>query len=50
LTGNPYPSAIDLSAFNEQTNCTGIAYFWEQDKTVFTFVQIIKEVMDFPRF
>ena len=35
LTGNPYPSAIDLSAFlNEQTNCTGIAYFWEQDKTV----------------
>ncbi|MDI5949074.1 T9SS type A sorting domain-containing protein [Flavobacterium yafengii] len=35
LTGNPYPSAIDLSAFLiEQTHCTGIAYFWEQDKTV----------------
>ncbi len=35
LTGNPYPSAIDLSAFLiEQTNCTGIAYFWEQDKNV----------------
>ena len=35
LTGNPYPSAIDLSAFLlEQINCTGIAYFWEQDKTV----------------
>jgi hypothetical protein len=35
LAGNPYPSAIDLSAFLiEQTNCTGIAYFWEQDKTV----------------
>jgi hypothetical protein len=35
LTGNPYPSAIDLSAFlAEQTNCTGIAYFWEQDATV----------------
>ncbi|WP_086453913.1 T9SS type A sorting domain-containing protein [Flavobacterium sp. FPG59] len=35
LTGNPYPSAIDLAAFLiEQTNCTGIAYFWEQDKTV----------------
>jgi hypothetical protein len=34
LTGNPYPSAIDLSAFlNAQANCTGIAYFWEQDKT-----------------
>ena len=35
LTGNPYPSAIDLSAFlAEQTNCSGIAYFWEQDATV----------------
>ncbi len=35
LTGNPYPSAIDLAAFLiEQTNCTGIAYFWEQDKSV----------------
>jgi hypothetical protein len=35
LTGNPYPSAIDLSAFLiAATNCTGIAYFWEQDKTV----------------
>lgn len=35
LTGNPYTSAIDLSAFLiASTNCTGIAYFWEQDKTV----------------
>lgn len=35
LTGNPYPSAIDLSAFlTEETNCTGVAYFWEHDKTV----------------
>ncbi|RAR74219.1 T9SS type A sorting domain-containing protein [Flavobacterium aciduliphilum] len=35
LTGNPYPSAIDLSAFlTNATNCTGVAYFWEQDKTV----------------
>lgn len=34
LTGNPYPSAIDLSAFlTASTNCSGIAYFWEQDKT-----------------
>jgi hypothetical protein len=34
LTGNPYPSAIDLSAFlTDATNSTGIAYFWEQDKT-----------------
>lgn len=35
LTGNPYPSAIDLSAFLlGEKNCTGIAYFWEQDSTV----------------
>jgi len=35
LTGNPYPSAIDLQAFLlAETNCTGVAYFWEQDKTV----------------
>lgn len=35
LTGNPYPSAIDLSAFlTAALNCTGIAYFWEHDKTV----------------
>lgn len=35
LTGNPYSSAIDLKAFLlGATNSTGIAYFWEQDKTV----------------
>jgi len=35
LTGNPYPSAIDLQAFLiGETNCTGIAYFWEHDKTI----------------
>lgn len=35
LTGNPYPSAIDLQAFLiGQLNCTGTAYFWEQDKMV----------------
>jgi hypothetical protein len=35
LTGNPYPSAIDLKAFLlSATNSTGVAYFWEQDKTV----------------
>ena len=34
LTGNPYPSAIDLSKFlTDATNSTGIAYFWEQDPT-----------------
>lgn len=35
LTGNPYPSAIDLKAFLlNATASTGVAYFWEQDKTV----------------
>ncbi len=34
LTGNPYPSAMDLTAFLfDNLNCTGIAYFWESDKT-----------------
>lgn len=37
LTGNPYPSAIDLSLFLQgNSNCTGIAYFWEQDKSTST--------------
>lgn len=35
LTGNPYPSAVNLQAFLiGESKCTGIAYFWEQDKTV----------------
>ncbi|SHG26120.1 Por secretion system C-terminal sorting domain-containing protein [Flavobacterium fluvii] len=35
LTGNPYPSAINLQAFLlGEVNCTGTAYFWEQDKMV----------------
>ena len=35
LTGNPYPSAINLQSFLiAETNCTGIAYFWQHDKTV----------------
>ncbi len=36
LTGNPYPSALNVSAFlldPANNNCTGIAYYWEQDKT-----------------
>jgi hypothetical protein len=37
LTGNPYPSALHLNAFlldASNTAAGGIAYFWEQDKTV----------------
>ena len=37
LTGNPYPSALHVNAFlldASNTACTGIAYYWEQDKTV----------------
>ncbi len=35
LTGNPYPSAIDLSYFLlDNPACDGTAQFWEQDKTV----------------
>lgn len=37
LTGNPYPSAIDLSVFlTDPLNniLDGVAYFWEQDKNV----------------
>ena len=37
LTGNPYPSALHLNAFlldPSNVATRGIAYFWEQDKTV----------------
>ena len=37
LTGNPYPSALHVNAFlldPANTDCTGIAYYWEQDKTI----------------
>ncbi len=37
LTGNPYPSALHVNAFlldATNTACTGIAYYWEQNKTV----------------
>lgn len=36
LTGNPYPSALNVSAFlldSANSDCTGIAYYWEQNKT-----------------
>ena len=37
LTGNPYPSALHVNAFlldPTNSDCTGIAYYWEHDKTV----------------
>ena len=40
LTGNPYPSAIDLKKFLSTApgiaTSTGIAYFWEDDKSLST--------------
>ncbi len=36
LTGNPYPSALNVSAFlldPANSACNGIAYYWEQNKT-----------------
>ncbi|AWA29746.1 secretion protein [Flavobacterium magnum] len=39
LTGNPYPSALHVNAFlldAGNSACTGIAYYWEQDKTLNT--------------
>jgi hypothetical protein len=39
LTGNPYPSAIDLSAFLiEQTNCTWIVSLGTRQNSKFTFI------------
>ncbi len=37
LTGNPYPSAMHVNAFlldPANSACTGVAYYWEQNKTV----------------
>ncbi len=37
LTGNPYPSALHVNAFlldASNSTCTGIAYYWEQNKSV----------------
>ena len=34
LTGNPYPSALDLNDFlldTDNTNCTATAYYWDQE-------------------
>ena len=35
LTGNPYPSALNVNAFlldAANSACTGVAYYWEQNK------------------
>jgi len=37
LTGNPYPSALHVNAFlldEANSACDGVAYYWEQDKSV----------------
>lgn len=37
LTGNPYPSALHVNKFlldPANSDCTGVAYYWEQDRTV----------------
>jgi hypothetical protein len=37
LTGNPYPSALHVNAFlldASNSACDGVAYYWEQDKSV----------------
>jgi hypothetical protein len=36
LTGNPYPSALDVSSFlmdPANSNCEATAYYWDQEKT-----------------
>jgi len=46
LTGNPYPSALHVNAFlldGSNTACNGIAYFWEQRKTVNSHVLLSYE-------
>ncbi len=44
LTGNPYPSAIDLSKFlTEELNCTGVAYFWDTNEAVQSHFMTIAE-------
>jgi hypothetical protein len=43
LTGNPYPSALHVNAFlldPSNTDCTGIAYYWEQNKTINSHVLV----------
>ena len=35
LTGNPYPSSIDMSKFLiDEVNCTGVAYYWDTNESV----------------
>jgi hypothetical protein len=46
LTGNPYPSAIDLSAFLLDATNTTVHIFWEQDKTIDSHYIAIKADME----
>ncbi len=40
LVGNPYPSALDLNLFlEENTNTTGIAYFWDSKPIASHYLQ-----------
>ncbi|MBC7641649.1 MAG: T9SS type A sorting domain-containing protein [Flavobacterium sp.] len=44
LTGNPYPSAIDLSLFlTNELNCTGVAYFWDSNEAVQSHQQVVSQ-------
>ncbi len=44
LTGNPYPSAMNVQDFlldASNVACTGIAYYWEQDKSINSHLMVI---------
>ena len=44
LTGNPYPSAMNVQDFlldASNSSCTGIAYYWEQDKSVNSHLMVV---------
>ena len=44
LTGNPYPSAMNVQDFlldASNAACTGIAYYWEQDKSSNSHLMVV---------
>ena len=44
LTGNPYPSSMNVQDFlmdASNSACTGIAYYWEQDKSVNSHLMLV---------